>query len=157
MYSEKLILWGILFLGILLLTFCLWSPPIKDKLLVFLFTAYCSVIFGVIVVEKGMLSYPVNLFDRYFNSSMLYEFLLLPLTNVFYFKTTFHSSWIGMIGQGIVYATALTFAEVLVERYTNFIHYKTWTWQASFISIFLVLFLIRAGFYCLNKLTPRKN
>ena len=66
MFSEKSILWVLFVLGIILLIFSLRTPPIKDKLLIFMMTAYCSVIFGVITVEKGMLSYPVNLFERYF-------------------------------------------------------------------------------------------
>lgn len=157
MFSEKSILWVLFVLGIILLIFSLRTPPIKDKLLIFMVTAYCSIILGVITFEKGMLSYPVNLFGSYFDSNLLYEFLLLPSINVYYFKTSFRSGWGGIIGQGIIYSIGLTATEVLIEKYTNFIHYKTWIWQYSFISIFLVLFLIRAGIRILNMFSLKKE
>jgi hypothetical protein len=148
---EQLFLWVLFFLGILLLIFSLRKPPIKDWLFVFMFTGYCSSILGVIAVEKGMLSYPVRLFGDFFDTSPLYELLLLPVVNIYYYQTTYLSSWIGIIGQGFIYTTVLTFVEVILERYTDLIHYKTWTWQNSFLSIFLILFLIRAVNQFLNK------
>jgi membrane-bound metal-dependent hydrolase YbcI (DUF457 family) len=139
-------------LGISLLIFSLRKPPIKDKLLVFMFTGYCSTILGVIIVEKGMLLYPVSLFKNFFDTSPLYEFLLLPLVSIYYYQSTYYSGWIGIAVQGFFYTTVLAITEFLFERYTDLIQYNTWTWLDTFISVFLVLFLVRAIVQFVNNI-----
>ena len=48
---DRIHLWVLLVLGLILLVFSLRKPPIKDVILVFLLKAYFSTFFGVIVVN----------------------------------------------------------------------------------------------------------
>ncbi|MGG3160662.1 hypothetical protein ABEO87_02655 [Geobacillus stearothermophilus] len=48
---DRIHLWVLLVLGLILLVFSLRKPPIKDVILVFLLKAYFSTFFGVFVVN----------------------------------------------------------------------------------------------------------
>lgn len=148
---EKIMLWGLLALGFILLVLILRKLPIKDGLIIFLFTSYISVIAGTIAVEEGMLDYPVKLFKRqHFHSSILFEMLLLPVVCLYFYRTTSHSTIFHIVIQSAVYSTALTVVEYLLERHTALIEYHTWTPLYTLISVFLLLILVR-GFIGLIK------
>ncbi|HET7580204.1 MAG TPA: CBO0543 family protein [Bacillales bacterium] len=151
LWMEKGFLWFLLVLGVFLFLYSLRKPPRKDWLLAFFITSYCSSILRVIVVEKHLLDYPVGLFEKYFHTSPLYEFLLLPVVSIYYYQFTYRSGWVAMFVTGLVAASALTCTEVIFEKYTPFVHYITWTWQASFLSIFLLLFAIRVFLHLVNQ------
>ncbi|WP_315969526.1 CBO0543 family protein [Oceanobacillus massiliensis] len=91
---------------------------------------------GVLVVEEKMLEYPIRLFSNYFASSLLYEYLLFPVVCIYFYQTTYHSKYMSIVLQCLLYTSALTVIEVLFERYTDLIEYHTWTWIHTFISIF---------------------
>lgn len=131
-------------LGVLLLFLNLRNLPILEGLFIFLLTSYIAVILGVIVVEEGMLDYPVTLFKGYFRSSLLFEMLLLPNIFLYFYRTTFHSSPFQIVIQSAIYSSALTIVEYLLERHTLLIEYHTWTWTYTLISMFLFLLLIRS-------------
>ncbi|HET7628704.1 MAG TPA: CBO0543 family protein [Bacillales bacterium] len=140
---QKGFLWALLVFGLFLFGYAVRKPPMKEWLIVFFLTSYFSTFFGVIVVENDMVTYPIGLFDNYFDTSPLYEFLLLPVVSIFYCQTTSHASWSGILRQGIGYTTVLTAGETILERYTNLVHYNSWTWQSSYVSIFALLFAVR--------------
>ncbi|GAB6006670.1 hypothetical protein JCM12214_25700 [Geobacillus vulcani] len=50
-----------------------------------------------------------------------------------------------------MYTAALTFIEVLYEKYTNLITYHTWTWMHSFVTIFLLSFSVRMLMKLINR------
>ncbi len=133
---ERIILWALFLIGITLLIFSLRKPLIKDSILIFLLNAYFSMFIGVLVVEEKMLEYPIRLFSNYFASSLLYEYLLFPVVCIYFYQTTYHSKYMSIVLQCLLYTSALTVIEVLFERYTDLIEYHTWTWIHTFISIF---------------------
>ncbi len=143
MMFEKAILWLLVFLGIGLFIFSLRKPPLKEWLLFFLLTGYFSSIIGVIVVEEGMLTYPVNLFNRHFDSSLTYEYVLFPVLGIYYYQSTFRSGWGGYVGKAAIYSAIITILEFFLEKYTDLIHYESWTWWYTFLSTLLLLVMIR--------------
>lgn len=148
---DRIHLWVLLALGLILLVFSLRKPPIKDVILVFLLKAYFSTFFGVIVVEKHLLDYPVRFLGQYFDTSILFEYFLYPIMCVCFYRTSYHSSFFGIVGQCALYTAALTFIEVLYEKYTNLITYHTWTWMHSFVTIFLLSFSVRMLMKLINR------
>jgi hypothetical protein len=154
---ERIMLWSLLILGIALFLFSLQKPPIKTKLIIFLLTAYISTFFGVLVVEKNMLKYPINLFSNYFSSSLLYEYLLLPMVCIYFYQTSYHSSYFGMVLQCAMYTAALTIIEVVLERYTDLVEYHTWTWLYTLLSIFLLMMVIRILIQFIDMKDNRKS
>jgi len=148
---DRIHLWGLLVVGFALLFFSLRTPPIKDKILVFLLKAYFSSFFGVIVVEKKFLEYPVRFLDQYFEASILFEYFLYPIVCVYFYQTSYHSRLPGIVGQCLLYTAALTSVEVLYEKYTNLIEYHRWTWVHSFVTIFVLSFSVRMLMQLIHK------
>ncbi|MDQ0483645.1 CBO0543 family protein [Guptibacillus hwajinpoensis] len=141
--DEKTVLWILAGGGICLLLFNLSKSPFKDRLIVFLITSYYSSILGIMVVGEGMLSYPVNLFNNQFNSSLTYEYILFPLLGIYYYQTTYYATWKGIIWQAVLYSIGITVIEVVLEKYTDFINYESWTWFYTLVSTFVFFVIVR--------------
>lgn len=144
-------LWSLLTIGIALLLFSLRKPPIKSKIIIFLLTAYISTFLGVLVVEKKMLEYPISFFSNYFSSSLLYEYLLFPVICIYFYQTSCHSNYFGMMLQCTLYSTVLTIIEAVLEKYTDLVEYHTWTWLYTLLSIFLLMMVIRILIQLIDK------
>ncbi|SFE25289.1 hypothetical protein SAMN05216238_11158 [Lentibacillus persicus] len=148
----EIILWWIaFFIGIVLLWFSLRKLPFKEWILVYLLTSYFSIILGTIVVEENMLHYPEKVLDKHFESSILFEYLMLPAANIYFYYTTYQSKLPGMLIQSLIYSSLLTMIEVPLEKYTDLIEYHTWTWMYTFISLFLFFIFIRILMQLINK------
>lgn len=148
---EKIILWSLLIIGISLLFFSLRKPLIKNWLLIFLLASCLTTFLGVLVVEEKWLEYPVRFLGNYFSSSLLYEYLLFPVVSIYFYQTTYHSRYLNIVLQCILYTTVLTIIEVYLERYTDLIEYHTWTWLHTYISTFFLMMLVRILLQLINK------
>jgi hypothetical protein len=80
---DRIVLWALLMIGIILFCFSLRKPLIKDTLLVFLLKAYFSSFFGIIVAEEKLIEYPVRFLGQYFDTSILFEFCILLCVCIF--------------------------------------------------------------------------
>jgi hypothetical protein len=151
---EKVILWLLLIIGIglLILSFKFKKIPQKNKIIIFFLTAYLSTFIGVFVVENDMLSYPVGFLERYFDSSILFEYLLFPVISVYLYITSYNSKIWFIITQCFLYTIFITIVEVTFERYTLLIEYNTWTWLHSFIYVFISLILLRYMMHFIRRL-----
>ena len=149
---ERTILWFLLLGGLILLYYGLRKPLTKDTIAVFLMKAYFSTFIGVIVVEEKMLEYPVGFLSGYFDSSILFEYLLYPVVCVYFYRTSYHSTYTGIIIQCALYTAAITIIEVILETYTDLITYHTWTWMYTFISVFLLSLSVRIIMLFVNKM-----
>ncbi|AGT32417.1 hypothetical protein M493_10780 [Geobacillus genomosp. 3] len=148
---DRIHLWALFVVGMILLFFALRTPPVKEKVIVFLLKAYFSTFFGVIVVETHWLEYPVRFLGSYFETSVLFEYFLYPIICVYFYQTSRRSRLPGIIGQCALYTAALTAVEVLYEKYTNLIEYHRWTWMHSFVTIFALSFSVRMLMKLIDK------
>ena len=143
--------WWIL-LGVWLLTigllFLIPKNKIRLAVTVFLFAQAITWIFGLLVVQYGLISYPVRCFADVNRASFTYEFFVYPtvaaIFNVFYphsskrvLKFLYYSA----------YCTALTVPEVVIEKYTDLLEYHHWTWYWTWSSLFLTFMMTRG--FCL--------
>ncbi|MFB5193660.1 CBO0543 family protein [Neobacillus sp. KR4-4] len=141
--------WWIL-LGVWLLSsgllFLIPKQKIRLAITSFVFMQAVTWMFGLIVVEVGLLTYPVRLFAKANRASFTYEFFAYPavavIFNVFY--PHFSRKLIKFLYYG-AYCTALTIPEVLIEKYTDLLEYHHWTWFWTWITLFLT-FMISRGF-----------
>lgn len=154
---EKVILWGSFIVGIIMLFLSLRKLPLRDWLILFLFTSYISVIAGTVVVEEGMLDYPVKLFEKHFDSSLQFEMLILPVICLYFYQTSYHSTYTGIFLQGLLYTSILTLVEFLLESYTDVIEYYTWSWIHTFISVFILMIFVRVFIELVNKACYTSN
>lgn len=148
---EKIILWGFFIVAVALLFFSFRKLPLKDWLIIFLFTSYISVIAGTVVVEEKMLAYPVKILDKHFDSSLQFEMLTLPVICLYFYQTSYNSTYTVILLQGVLYTSALTLVEVTLETYTDIIEYHTWTWMHTFISVLTLIIFVRTFAGLVNK------
>jgi len=84
--------WGIqwTFLTASLAVFFYWIryPPFQNWLLQYFCAASLALPLSVILVEMGYFSFPVRFFPEYFDTSLLYEYFVLPLIAVRYYQKT---------------------------------------------------------------------
>ncbi|MBB5171954.1 CBO0543 family protein [Texcoconibacillus texcoconensis] len=128
-------------IGGMVLILMLFIPKrkIREAQVAFLFKQVITWLWGLIVVEKGLIEYPNRLFFQKANkASFTFEYFIYPgfcvLFNIYYpekrsqiIKSLYNLFWTSLI----------TLPEVYAVKYTNLIKYKKWTWYWSFITIFI--------------------
>ncbi|MFD1361057.1 CBO0543 family protein [Lentibacillus salinarum] len=153
---EKILLWLFLVLGVILLSISIKKAPLKDWLLCFLTAAYFTTFLGDLIAKYHLLSYPVQLFSK-FQSSVLYEYLLLPLMGLYYYQTTYHKGVVDWCWQALAYSSVLTAFEIILEQNTDLIHYINWHWSYSMVSQFLFLLLVRWLMWLINDVARKRE
>jgi hypothetical protein len=121
-------------------------PKNKIRLAVvaFLFQQIITFLIGLVVVEFGLLEYPVRLFPTVNRTSFTFEYYAFPVIcaafNVWYPNDR---SILIQVGFYVGFSSVLTIAEVILEKYTSLIHYIQWEWYTSLITIGLALYIAR--------------
>ena len=134
-------------IGVMALLLYIFVPRnnVRDALTIFFFKQFITWFFGLLVVEKNLISYPSRLFfKKTIKSSFTFEFFVYPaicvLFNLYYpekrnkvIKTLYYfiHSWI------------ITGFELYALKYTNNIHYKNWTWYWSLSTMWFSNYLSR--------------
>ncbi|MFP5114115.1 CBO0543 family protein [Bacillaceae bacterium C204] len=138
--------WILLIVWVLAVALLFTIPKNKLRLAVtaFFFTQAITWIIGSLVVEYGLITYPVRCFADANRSSFTYEFFVYPVVaavfNVFY---PYSRSMFIKFLYFSAYCTALTIPEVFIEKYTDLIEYYHWTWYWTWTSLFLTFMLTR--------------
>ncbi|CAI9390611.1 CBO0543 family protein [Niallia sp. Sow4_A1] len=111
------------------------KPPLKDWLIIFLVKSYIASILDNLLVKKGYLVYPIKLIKT-FDVSVLFSYLLFPVTCIYFNQVTKNSSIIGILIKCLFFSLPSALAEYWIERKTNLIRYKkNWNSTYSFLSI----------------------
>ncbi|MFL6559879.1 MAG: CBO0543 family protein [Bacillus sp. (in: firmicutes)] len=132
------------------------KPPIKDWLIIFLLKSYIATILDNLLVKKGYLKYPVNLFKS-FDISVLFSYLLFPISCIYYNQLTKNSSIFGIICKCILFTLPSTIVEQWLERNTKLIEYrKSWTSLHSFVSIASTFLIVRALMTLIRRTAERQ-
>jgi hypothetical protein len=121
-------------------------PKRKRRLAVvaFLFKQVIIFLIGLVVVELGLLEYPIRLFADINRTSFTYEYYAFPVScaafNVWF--PNGRSSLI-QLGYYVGYTSVLTIVEVIIEINTELINYIHWEWYITWITICLSFYLVR--------------
>ncbi|MEK8132500.1 CBO0543 family protein [Paenibacillus filicis] len=111
---------------------------------VFLFQQCLSWILGLLVVEVGLLEYPVREFRIATRTSFAFEFLVFPAiacyVNMYYPRT---KDPLLKFGYYAAFASGVTVPEYFIEKYTDLIAYNGWAWYWTFISVLISLMASR--------------
>ena len=139
--------WWILLSAYTVATGILFFIPknkIRLAVVAFLFKQVITFLIGLLVVQWGLIEYPVRTFASINRTSFDYEFYIFPATcavfNVWY---PIHQKALIQLGYYILFSTVLTIGEVIIEKYTELIKYIHWEWYTSWITIFLSFFIVR--------------
>ncbi|UKS29278.1 hypothetical protein LOZ80_10205 [Paenibacillus sp. HWE-109] len=151
---DKIILYAVwVFTATLLLIFIKKKDLIKAQIS-FLFMQVPSWLFGALVVEGGLIEYPVGLLKMVYKASFTFEFFVFPAVSAI-FNVHFpreKSKFIKVL-YTLSFPTFITVIEVLLEKHTELVKYLNWTWYWSFITVTLTLLLSYAYYlWFFNKI-----
>ncbi|MDQ1143748.1 uncharacterized membrane protein YhaH (DUF805 family) [Bacillus sp. SORGH_AS 510] len=131
----------------LLTTGLLFFIPKKKRrlaLTAFLFKQAITWIFGLVVVQYGLLTYPVRLLADVNRSSFTYEFYVYPAVCAIFNAYYPHKrSKLVQFLYYCAYCTILTVPEIFLEKYTELIKYIHWSWYWTWITLFLTFLMTR--------------
>lgn len=118
---------------------------LREAHLSFLFKQCLTWLFGLLVVEKNLISYPKRLFfKKAHKTSFTFEYFVYPalcaLFNLYYpEKRNYFYKFLHYF----VYSGIITGFEAFAYRYTKLINYKNWTWYWSFLTMWLSYYISR--------------
>nr|WP_092072422.1 CBO0543 family protein [Dendrosporobacter quercicolus]NSL48545.1 hypothetical protein [Dendrosporobacter quercicolus DSM 1736]SDM41714.1 hypothetical protein SAMN04488502_104189 [Dendrosporobacter quercicolus] len=142
--AENIICLIAAFTTLLIAVFAIDWRNFREWIVVFLFQGELNLILGSLVVESNLLEYPVRLWPKLYDTSMLFEFWVLPVLCLVYNQTVDHRKFRTKLCYAVLFSTAVTIIEYLLEANTNLINYITWSWQITFITVSLAFLLSHA-------------
>ncbi|WP_160725377.1 CBO0543 family protein [Bacillus sp. USDA818B3_A] len=149
---EKNTLRLLLLFGIISLLYSIRKPPVKDWLLIFLFKGFISSILDNLLVKKGYLKYPVNLFTS-FDYSFIFDYLIYPVTCLFYNQLTMKSNILGILFKTLYFSVPMSVAEHFLEKHTRLIKFnKGWTSLTSFFALTFTFLISRTFIAIVRKM-----
>jgi hypothetical protein len=121
---------------------------VREANLAFLFMQMITWFFGLLVVEKKLITYPSRLlFKKSSKTSFTFEYFFYPavcsLFNVFYPENM--NAFIKSMYY-LFYTSFITIFEIFAVKYTKLIHYKKWTWYWTSITIWSTFYISRIYF-----------
>lgn len=144
MLLDRIVLisvWIVTILGILLLT---PREKIRDAHLVFMFKQVITWMFGLIVVEFKYIEYPIRIFEYATRTSFSFEYFIYPaVCIIFVLRFPKNKTILHKIGWYLLFPTWMTILEVLIERYTDLIHYINWSWYWTWLTLIFTFYLSR--------------
>jgi hypothetical protein len=109
-----------------------------------LFKQLITWIIGLVVVELGLIEYPVREFASENRSSFTFEYLAYPIVcGLFNSRYPENRSLRFKLLYYCSYCSVLTVIELLIEKNTDLIRYLHWTWYWTWITLFVTFFMSR--------------
>jgi hypothetical protein len=142
---EKCILGAVYIVCLAMLAFV---PKQRRRMAIaiYLFQETLAWIMGLLVVEYGLLAYPVRELTT-MRTSFVFEFLALPTTSVYYnlYYPESRALYVRVV-YTVACVAAVTALELWLEANTDLVEYIRWSGFWSFVTITLSLVLSRL--YC---------
>ena len=140
---EKNLIKCLYFFGICSFIYVIKKPLAKDWLLVFFIKSYYASLVDNLVVKRGYIQYPTR-FPKQVKTSILFDYILFPITCVFYNQLTKDSRIIHCLIRVLYFSVPITIVEQWLEKNTQLIKYKNgWNWKTSFYSLSFSFLLVR--------------
>lgn len=130
-------------LGLCAIPFWVIKASKKDSIIIFLLTGFFSSMIDLVVTAKKCVDYPLQVFGRTFNISILFDYLLFPTCGVFYNQWTYHSGIWGAIWKALIFSGPMTILEFLLEKRTNLVSWIRWHWYQTLLLTSISLWATR--------------
>lgn len=140
---DQILLWGLLIVGLTLFFYGMRKEPREQWITAFLLKAVITSFIGVIVIEEGLLIYPIRFLPQYFDGNILYDYLLLPVVCIYFYQFTHRAGLAKIFAVGVLLAVVMTMLESWFAANTNLIQYYSWTWVHTLVTVFLTLIIVR--------------
>jgi hypothetical protein len=141
-YTILLSTWVIMFILLILAT---PKNKIRNASVAFLFKQLMTWIFGLLVVEYGLIKYPVRgLFEKSNKASFTFEYFVYPaICAIFHIHYPENKPSFFQLLYYFVYIGVITAFEVYAEKKTKLLKYINWKWYYSSITLFFTFFVSR--------------
>ncbi|WP_394231782.1 CBO0543 family protein [Niallia oryzisoli] len=116
---------------------------LREAEVIFFSKQFLTWIFGLLVVEKRLISYPSRLFFKNATkTSFTFEYFIYPalcvLFNLYYPEK--RSSLVKLVYYA-AYSSVITSLELIAVKYTRLITYKKWKWYWTFSTLWFTFYL----------------
>jgi hypothetical protein len=128
---------------LLLLIFAVDWRYFRDWVVVFLFKCTLDFIWGSPVVAMKMIEYPDRILPHYYDTSILFELWVFPVLCILYNQITRTRGLTAIVGYAFLFSAGIVALEYPIERYTDLIEYKNWTWFTSLYTLILTFLMSR--------------
>jgi hypothetical protein len=145
MTKERIIEASVWIIMIIALLVFVPKKKMREASAVYLFKLFLTWSMGLFVVQMKWIEYPERfIFPYAHRSNFTFEFFVYPsICVLFMLYYPEKKRYITQLGYFAAYCSIMTLLEVLIEHYTQLIHYIKWTWYWTWISLFLTFFLSR--------------
>ena len=153
---EKNLIKLLYFFGIGSFIFSIKKPLAKDWLLVFFIKSYYASLVDQLVVKKSYVQYPTRIPSKV-RTSLLFDYILFPITCVFYNQLTKDSPIIQCLLKVLYFSVPMTITELWLEKNTHLVKYKKgWNWKTTFNSLSFSFLLVRFSMSVIRRLFNNK-
>jgi predicted neutral ceramidase superfamily lipid hydrolase len=121
-------------ISILLLVFVRHNK-VREAYVIFFFKQFMTWIFGLVIAQYALIEYPVRFFPYATRASFTFEYFGYPALCVLFNLYYPPRGWLKITLYYIAYCSAITFYELLLERYTNLIAYIHWEWYWTWLTL----------------------
>jgi len=155
--NDKKILKTITILGICGWSFIFKKGPIKDWFLVYLFKTFITTMIDGPVVKKKLVSYPYRYFSKFFETNIVFDYVIFPLLCVLYSQFTYKLKPSKIILSVFLFSAPMTIIQWWLERNTKLVKYgKKWT-SFHTLGVLTMTFWSSRGFIALIRFLNRKR
>ncbi|MCR2803647.1 CBO0543 family protein [Paenibacillus soyae] len=144
MTLDRIVLLSAWLLTIILIVCFIPRSKIREAQIVFMFKQVLTWPLGVLIVQFGLIEYPVREFPQAFHSSFSFDYFIYPATCVlFVLRFPEGENLLKRVGWYLLFPSWMTVIEVLIEKYTKLILYVTWHWYWTWFGLMITFFLSR--------------
>lgn len=154
MKMEYIVLISVWCLTIIGLLYYVRRYEIREALVIFLFKQMLTWAFGLLVVEFGLIEYPVREFQKASATSFSFEYFIYPaICVIFNLRYPINKGLLHRMGWFLFFPTWMTIMELLLEKNTDLIKYIHWTWYWTWITLFITFYVSMKFYRWFNRIT----
>ncbi|MBT2642818.1 hypothetical protein J7I80_11315 [Bacillus sp. ISL-41] len=131
---------------------------LKDWYLIFFIKTFVSTIFDGPVIKTKYLQYPHRYFPKFFDSNIVFLYILFPLACVIYNQFTYKMKPFKTILSVILFSGPMTLFENWLEKNTNLVKYnKGWNGYVTFGVLSFTFLLVKGCIEGIRFLDNRES
>ncbi len=120
------------------------KSKLREAQVIFFFKQLITWLTGLVVVQYGLIEYPVRSFSNATKSSFDFEYFIYPsLCVIFNLHYPVGKSYIRQFMHYFYFCTVMTIIELVCERYTEIVTYIHWNWYVTWLTLFITFFISR--------------
>jgi hypothetical protein len=151
--KEVIILASVYIIITLMLIIFVPKNKIREATLIFFFKQLLTWMLGLIVVQYGLIEYPIRSFPKATSTSFDFEYFFYPaICVVFNLYYPADKSKFRIFMHYVYFCSVMSFIEAIVEKYTEILTYIHWSWYITWISLFITFYASRKFYVWYFKL-----